>query len=110
GWSAAIARYQQALGHPVLPWMVHSDPPEPGQAKPTWDPPPHALGGAASSLDAGAWLEELCKAGPVVTRGRASAQRVVFTSIATHHAPALKEAPVLPRDQCVGSPALSEAL
>lgn len=108
GWSDAIGHYQARLGRPAARWMVHSDPPAPTQIAPPWHPPPHALGSAAASLGAGGWLNAAAAAGPAVRGSRASAERVMFAAIATHHAPSLGQF-MLPQDQRVGAAGLAEA-
>lgn len=107
GWASAIRQYQVALGAPVVPWMVHSDPPPQGYPAPRWNPPPHALASAAVSIECGTWLDRASVSGPEVQQGPASAQRILFAAIATHHAPRLDRY-LVPRDQLIGPEGMAE--
>jgi CRISPR/Cas system-associated endonuclease Cas3-HD len=96
-WQQAIVDYQRAHCRPVQPWLVHSDEPPPGQARHPWQPPPHALSGAAHADLVGAafdrevahWRQASRLAG---TQVRPSA--VLLHAIATHHAPRITRAAI----------------
>lgn len=88
-WQAGIASYQQAINRPMRPWLVHTD--DPHGRKPPWSVPPHALSGAAHSVEVGVALDaEVTATGHHQFAG-ALPSNVLFTAIATHHAPNISD-------------------
>ncbi len=96
-WQQAIAAWQQAIGMPMERWLVHTDD---ACGKPApWNPPPHALSGAAHSVPAGEALDDLVAAAAHTGNVGARPSNVLFTAIATHHTPSLAQAILSPAEQ-----------
>jgi CRISPR-associated endonuclease/helicase Cas3 len=95
-WQRAIAAWQQAISMPMEPWLVHTDD---AHGKPApWNPPPHALSGAAHSDAIGEALDDLV-AGAVPGHDWARPSSVLFTAVATHHAPSLAQEILSPAER-----------
>jgi len=88
-WQKTIADTQRAQGKKPVAWLVHSD--SQGGKWLQGSPPPHALSGAVHSMQVGAALDgEVAAVAPEFDGALPSS--VLFTAIATHHSPTLKDA------------------
>jgi CRISPR-associated endonuclease/helicase Cas3 len=104
-WQQVIAAYQQATGKPMARWLVHTD--DPGTARPPWNPPPHALSGAAHSQGVGEALDADAAAAGLETDVGALPSNVLFTAIATHHTPKLNK-PLLSQAEHLDAAGIAE--
>lgn len=93
GWQDFIKEYQRAHAAPVQQWLVHSD--QPDAEKLRWSPGPHALSGAAYGIAVGEALDREVDrwrtTNGVPTNPRVLPSKVLFTAVATHHSPSLKD-------------------
>lgn len=106
-WQAVIREVHRRQGRPAPPWLVHSD----SDANATLSPlrfPPHALSGAAHALEVALRFDEAVAAtGQMPGETAASPGRVLFTAIATHHAPNARDR-LLRADAVLDEPARAE--
>lgn len=84
-WQDGIREVQARQGLPYEPWLVHSDSTGGSDPDGPRKMPPHARSGAAHALDLAKWLD-----GRVDRRAPAPGP-VLFTAIATHHSPTVRD-------------------
>lgn len=84
-WQKVIGDYQDKIGRPMQPWLVHTDDTH-GKHAP-WNVPPHALSSAAHSMGVGRALDDAVAQADLPRCAGALPSNVLFTAIATHHAP-----------------------
>jgi len=105
-WQRGIVAFQQAINQPKEDWLVHTD--DPGAQEPPWKVPHHALSGAAYSLAVGEALDAEVVMSQQKARKASLPSRVLFTAIATHHTPTLKDAFTLTDPERLDSAGLGE--
>ena len=81
----------------MKPWLVHTDD---ARGKPApWNPPPHALSGAAHTAAVGETLDDLVAATPSTGNHWAKPSNILFTAVATHHSPNLAQKILSPAER-----------
>ncbi len=90
-WQSVARAIQHQQNRPVQNWLVHTDS-QPDDPATSLRFPPHAFSGAAHGLEVAVRLdEELAAVGQVAGQTAPSPGRVLFTAIATHHNPSIKD-------------------